>query len=79
MLATAVVAFLGTTIDDVIILTALFVSRRGSGLPRARSIVGGQYLGFAAILLASLLAAAGLQIVPDYAFANAPAHNGNDQ
>lgn len=65
MLVTAVVAFLGTTVDDVIILTALFVSRRTGGRPRAASIVGGQYLGFVGILAVSLLAAAGLRIVPD--------------
>jgi cadmium resistance protein CadD (predicted permease) len=65
VLVTAVVAFLGTTVDDVIILTALFVSRRTGGRPRAASIVGGQYLGFVGILAVSLLAAAGLRIVPD--------------
>jgi cadmium resistance protein CadD (predicted permease) len=64
-LVTAVVAFLGTTVDDVIILTALFVARRGGGVPRARSIIGGQYLGFGGILAIALLAAAGLRIVPD--------------
>jgi cadmium resistance protein CadD (predicted permease) len=65
LLVTAVVAFLGTTIDDVIILTALFVARGSGGVPRARSIIGGQYLGFGAILAVALLAAAGLRIVPD--------------
>jgi cadmium resistance protein CadD (predicted permease) len=65
LLATAVVAFAGTTIDDLVILTALFVARRGAGRPRARSIIAGQYAGFCAILGAALLAAAGLQIVPD--------------
>jgi cadmium resistance protein CadD (predicted permease) len=64
-LVTAVVAFLGTTVDDVIILTALFVARGRDGVPSARSIVGGQYLGFGAILAVALLAAAGLRIVPD--------------
>lgn len=65
LLATAVVAFLGTTIDDVIILTALFMARRATGRPAARVIVVGQYVGFAGILAVALLAAAGLQIVPD--------------
>jgi cadmium resistance protein CadD (predicted permease) len=65
LLVTAVVAFLGTTIDDVIVLTALFVARGRDGLPSARSIVGGQYLGFGAVLVLALLAAAGLRIVPD--------------
>ena len=65
LLVTAVVAFLGTTIDDVIVLTALFVARGRDGVPSARSIVGGQYLGFGAVLAVALLAAAGLRIVPD--------------
>ena len=65
LLATAVVAFLGTTIDDVIILTALFLARRAAGRPAAWRIVAGQYAGFAAILAVALLAAAGLRIVPD--------------
>lgn len=65
LLVTAVVAFLGTTIDDVIILTALFVARGSGGTPRAAAIVGGQYAGFAALLALSLAAAAGLRIVPD--------------
>jgi cadmium resistance protein CadD (predicted permease) len=65
LLVTAVIAFVGTTIDDVIILTALFVTRRSTGRPRAASIVAGQYAGFAAILAVALLAATGLQLVPD--------------
>lgn len=56
LLATAVVAFLRTTIDDVIILTALFVVRSHRGLPRARSIIIGQHAGFAALLAVSLRA-----------------------
>jgi hypothetical protein len=65
LLATAVVAFLGTTIDDVIILPGLFVARSQGGLPWARSIIIGQYSGFAALLAISLLAATALRIVPD--------------
>jgi len=65
LLVTAVVAFIGTTVDDVIILTALFVAHRKGNGPRPVAIVAGQYLGFAVILGAALLAAAGLQIVPD--------------
>lgn len=59
------VAFLGTTIDDLIILTAPFMARRTSGPPGAWTIIAGQYAGFVAIPAASLLAATGLQIVPD--------------
>lgn len=65
LLATAIVAFLGTTIDDVIILTALFMARRATGRPTARAIVTGQYAGFVVIIAVALLAAGGLAIVPD--------------
>lgn len=65
LLATAVVAFAGTTIDDLVILAALFMAHRTTGHPRAAAIIGGQYAGFAAILAAALLAAAGLAVVPD--------------
>jgi cadmium resistance protein CadD (predicted permease) len=62
---TAVAVFAGTTLDDLVILMALFVARRTSGRPRAWSIVVGQFAGFGAILAVALLAAAGLRIVPD--------------
>lgn len=65
MLAAAALAFAGTTIDDLVILTALFMARRTGGIPPARVIIAGQYAGFAAILAIALAAAAGLQIVPD--------------
>jgi cadmium resistance protein CadD (predicted permease) len=65
LLATAMAAFAGTTVDDLLILAALFLSRRTSGSPRAIAIIGGQYAGFAAILGVALLAATGLRIVPD--------------
>jgi cadmium resistance protein CadD (predicted permease) len=65
LLPTAAVAFAGTTIDDLIILAALFMARRASGSPHAATIIAGQYAGFAAILGTALLAATGLQIVPD--------------
>jgi cadmium resistance protein CadD (predicted permease) len=64
-LATAVVAFAGTTTDDLVILAALFMARRTTGTPPARVIIAGQYAGFAAILAIALAAAAGLRIVPD--------------
>ncbi|GAB2724299.1 cadmium resistance transporter [Kitasatospora kifunensis] len=65
LLATAAVAFLGTTIDDLIILTALFMACRTSGRPRVSAIIAGQYTGFAAVLGLALLAAAGLQLLPE--------------
>jgi cadmium resistance protein CadD (predicted permease) len=65
LLVTAVAVFAGTTVDDLVILMALFAARRANGRPRAGAIVTGQYVGFAMILGVALLAAAGLQIVPD--------------
>jgi cadmium resistance protein CadD (predicted permease) len=64
-LATAAVAFAGTTIDDLIVLAALFLARRTNGGPSAWVIVAGQYAGFAAVLAVALAVAGGLQIVPE--------------
>ncbi|HWC81495.1 MAG TPA: cadmium resistance transporter [Pseudonocardiaceae bacterium] len=64
LLAAALVAFLGTTVDDVIVVTTLFMDRRVTGRPAVRTIVAGQYVGFGAVLVLALLAATGLQIVP---------------
>lgn len=65
LLPTAAVAFAGTTIDDLVILSALFMAGRVDGTPRAVTIIAGQFAGFVAILGVALLAATGLQIVPD--------------
>jgi cadmium resistance protein CadD (predicted permease) len=65
LLATAVVAFVGSTVDDMIILTTLFVASRSTGQPRRGTIIAAQYLGFGAILAVALLAATGLQVVPE--------------
>jgi len=58
-LAAAVTTFAVTNIDDLVILT-LFFARRV--LPR--KIVAGQYLGFSAIVLVSLLAAWAVFAIP---------------
>jgi len=67
MLATigsAIGLFAATNIDDIVVLTVLFLaSRRGS--PRPWQIVAGQYLGFIALVVISVVAALGLTIVPD--------------
>jgi cadmium resistance protein CadD (predicted permease) len=65
LLATAMLAFAGTTIDDLVILAALFIARSTNGRPGAWEIVVGQYAGFVTILAVALVAATGLQIVPD--------------
>ncbi|MFI7190007.1 cadmium resistance transporter [Nocardia nova] len=61
----AFVAFAATTVDDLIVVTALFTQGRASGLPRPAAIIIGQYVGFAALVGISLAASAGLQAIPD--------------
>ena len=63
--AAAAGMFAGTNVDDMIMLTVLFLSSRGSGRPRPWQIWAGQYAGFAVLVLASVVAALGLTIVPD--------------
>ncbi|MEV4314863.1 cadmium resistance transporter [Actinocrispum sp. NPDC049592] len=62
----AVGVFAGTNIDDLVVLTALFLAARTQDRPRPGQIVGGQYLGFVALVAVSAGAAAGLVIVPDH-------------
>ncbi|WP_285666195.1 cadmium resistance transporter [Actinorhabdospora filicis] len=57
--------FAGTNIDDIIVLTVLFLSSRATGRPRAWHIWAGQYAGIAALVAISGVAALGLTIVPD--------------
>jgi cadmium resistance protein CadD (predicted permease) len=64
-IAAAVGIFAGTDIDDLIVLTVLFLAGRATGRPRARDIVTGQYLGIAALVAASAAAALGLLVIPD--------------
>lgn len=51
--ALALGVFAATNIDDVLVLTVLFVSSR-TGRPHRGAIVAGQYLGFSVLLGASL-------------------------
>ncbi|MFH5245455.1 cadmium resistance transporter [Antrihabitans spumae] len=60
----AVAMFAGTNIDDIVVLTVLFVAS-AQGRPHPWQIVAGQYLGFTAIVVISVIAALGLVIVPD--------------
>ncbi|MEU7891843.1 cadmium resistance transporter [Nonomuraea sp. NPDC049152] len=64
-IATAVGMFAGTNVDDLIVLTVLFLSSRAGGAPRAWQIWGGQYAGIAVLVAVSVIAALGLAIVPD--------------
>ncbi|RJL36224.1 cadmium transporter [Bailinhaonella thermotolerans] len=64
-IATAAGVFAGTNVDDIIVLTVLFLSARATGRPRPWQIWGGQYAGIAALVLVSVIASLGLTIVPD--------------
>ncbi|SCL27593.1 cadmium resistance transporter (or sequestration) family protein [Micromonospora rhizosphaerae] len=64
-LATAVGLFAGTNVDDIIVLTVLFLSARASGRPRPWQVWAGQYAGIAVLIAVSAVTALGLTIVPD--------------
>jgi cadmium resistance protein CadD (predicted permease) len=57
--------FAGTDVDDLVVLTVLFLSARTTGRPRPAAIWAGQYAGIAVLIGISVLAALGLTIVPD--------------
>ncbi|MEU7959911.1 MULTISPECIES: cadmium resistance transporter [Micromonospora] len=61
----AAAVFAATNLDDIVVLTVLFVAARGTGRPRPWQIVTGQYLGIATLVAAALVVAAGLLVVPD--------------
>lgn len=61
-IATGITSFAATNLDDIVILTLLF-SQVGTGF-RRRHIVTGQYLGFTALVVASLPAFFGSLIIP---------------
>ncbi|MFG1950759.1 cadmium resistance transporter [Micromonospora sp. NPDC048830] len=63
--AGAALVFAATNLDDIVVLTVLFVAARGTGRPRPRHIVAGQYLGIGALVAAAVVVAAGLLVVPD--------------
>lgn len=57
--------FAATDVDDLAVLTVLFLSARATGHPKAWHIWAGQYVGVGVLVAVSLLAAAGLHVVPD--------------
>ncbi len=63
--AAAVGLFAGTNVDDLIVLTVLFLSARSGGLPKPWQIWIGQYAGVALLVAASLVAVLGLSVLPD--------------
>jgi cadmium resistance protein CadD (predicted permease) len=64
-LLSATAVFAGTNVDDLIVLTVLFLSARSGGRPRPWQIWAGQYAGIAVLVAVSIIAALGLTIVPD--------------
>lgn len=62
---TAAGVFAGTNVDDIVVLTVLFLSARATGAPRPWQIWAGQYLGIAVLVAVSAVAALGLAVVPD--------------
>ena len=68
MLGTVLAAagvFAGTNVDDLIVLTVLFLAARAAGRPRPWQIWAGQYAGITVLVTVSALAALGLALVPD--------------
>ena len=63
--AAAAAVFAGTDVDDLLVLTVLFLAARTGGRPRPWQIWVGQYLGIAVLVAVSAAAAAGLAAVPD--------------
>ncbi|MEH2067420.1 MAG: cadmium resistance transporter [Nostoc sp.] len=61
-ITTGITAFSATNIDDIVILTLLFSQVNKTF--RSRHIIGGQYLGFAALVVASLPGFLGGLIIP---------------
>jgi cadmium resistance protein CadD (predicted permease) len=62
--AAATGTFAVTNVDDIVVLTALFATA-GRGGPGRSQIVLGQYMGIAALVALSAIAAIGLLVVPD--------------
>ncbi|MEU1877681.1 hypothetical protein ABZ470_10230 [Streptosporangium sp. NPDC020072] len=52
-IGTAAVVFAGTNVDDIVILTVLFLAARAKATPRPWKIVAGQYTGIAALVAVS--------------------------
>jgi len=61
--ATATGLFVGTNIDDMVVIAVLNVSSRAEGHPKVWQIWAGQYAGITALVVVSLLAALGLSVL----------------
>jgi cadmium resistance protein CadD (predicted permease) len=64
-LTTATALFVGTNLDDIVVLAVLNASARADGRPKVWHIWAGQYVGIAILVGVSMLAALGLTILPD--------------
>ncbi|MEV4619342.1 cadmium resistance transporter [Asanoa sp. NPDC049573] len=64
-LAAAAGIFAGTNVDDLLVLTVLFLAAARSGRPRPWQIWAGQYAGIALLVAISGAAALGLTLLPD--------------
>jgi cadmium resistance transport/sequestration family protein len=64
-ISAAIGMFAGTNVDDIVVLTVLFLTGRAGGRPKAWQIWAGQYVGITALVIASGVAALGMTIVPD--------------
>jgi len=63
-IAAAIGLFAATNIDDIVVLTVLFLAST-RGTLTGWKVVAGQYLGFVALVAISVIAALGLTLVPD--------------
>jgi cadmium resistance protein CadD (predicted permease) len=61
---TSIALFTSTNLDDIVILTLLFLASNASGRPGRWQIVTGQYVGIALLVTLSVVAAFGLTLVP---------------
>jgi cadmium resistance protein CadD (predicted permease) len=63
-IAAAVVVFAAINVDDMVVLAVLNASSRACGRSANRDIWAGQYAGVTLLTCISLVAAAGLTLVP---------------
>jgi len=61
----AIGLFVSTNIDDLVVLTILFLATTRGGTLAAWKVIAGQYLGLMTLIAISVAAALGLTLVPD--------------
>lgn len=65
IITAAIAIFVSTNIDDIVVLTVLFLASNASGRPKVWQIVAGQYAGIAVLVVLSMIAALGLTLIPN--------------